>query len=197
MVVNQPHAAVRSVARTATFLSSFASAIERTSPFASSKLAISTAKPLAWALSSDDCGCDTRNPDRCGPPSKARCAPPSKVLRDRAPIRRTVPQTSTLIPGGLERPPPGRCHQVSRTGAGPGYQWRRLRSSLQPLALVRPSVPAVAAALSILRSLTELHLELGLQEERFVSMQQVELLPSGRCQRLGPQLPKRTRPSTQ
>src|SRR5215207_1413460 len=42
----------------------------------------------------------------------------------------------------------------------------------------------------------------GLQEERFVSMQQVELLPSGRYQRdeavaLGPQLPKRTRPSTQ
>ena len=33
------------------FLSSFASAIETTSPFASSKLAISTAKPLAWALS--------------------------------------------------------------------------------------------------------------------------------------------------
>src|SRR4051812_11344682 len=47
---------------------------------------------------------------------------------------------------------------------------------------------------------TKLHLEPGLQEERFVGVRQVQLLPSGRGQRddavaLGPQLPKRTGPS--
>ena len=54
--MNQPQAPVRSVRSTRTLASSVASVTRRWLPFARSKPATSTAKPVAWALSLPDRG---------------------------------------------------------------------------------------------------------------------------------------------
>ena len=75
-----------------------------------------------------------------------------------------------------------------------------LSAATSPGSTLSPSCCSCAKHFGV--SPTKLHLEPGLQEERFVGVRQVQLLPSGRGQRddavaLGPQLPKRTRPSGQ